>query len=258
MQTYAQDPIEKRGFDGNYWVWEFPDYTKNYILSADVARGDGSDYSAFHVVEVESCRQVAEYKGQVGTKDFGNLLVAAATEWNNALLVVENANVGWAAIQQVIDRNYPNLYYTYKQDALDSDKFLTKGYDLASKTDMVAGFTMSHKTRPLVISKLELFIRENSCIIRSKRLLDELYVFIWRAGRAEAAQGYNDDLVMCFGQGLWVRDTALKLRQAGIEINRVAVNNIKSTVAVYTRAQTNNPWNMTDNKGNNEDMGWLL
>jgi len=149
-------------------------------------------------------------------------------------------------------------YYTYKQDALDSDKFLTKGYDLASKTDMVAGFTMSHKTRPLVISKLELFIRENSCIIRSKRLLDELYVFIWRAGRAEAAQGYNDDLVMCFGQGLWVRDTALKLRQAGIEINRVAVNNIKSTVAVYTRAQTNNPWNMTDNKGNNEDMGWLL
>lgn len=257
-QTYAQEPLEKRGFDGNYWVWEFPDYQKNYILSADVARGDGSDYSAFHVIDVETCRQVAEYRGQVGTKDFGNLLVAAATEWNNALLVIENANVGWAAIQQVIDRNYPNLYYTYKQDALDSDKFLTKGYDLASKTDMVAGFTMSHKTRPLVISKLELFIREKSCIIRSKRLLDELFVFIWKAGRAEAAQGYNDDLVMSFGQGLWVRDTALKLRQAGIEINRVAMQHIKSTVSIYTPASQNNAWKMTDSKGNSEDMGWLL
>jgi len=215
-QTYVQEPIEKRGFDGNYWVWEFPDYTKNYIVSADVARGDGSDYSGFHVIDVESCRQVAEYKGHIGTKDFGNLLVAVATEWNNALLVIENANIGWASIQQVIDRNYQNIYYTYKQDALDSDKFLTKGYDLAAKTDMVAGFTMSHKTRPLVVSKMELFIREKSCIIRSKRLLDELFVFIWKAGRPEAAQGYNDDLVMCFGQGLWVRDTALKLRQAGI------------------------------------------
>jgi len=258
MQTYVQEPIEKRGFDGNYWVWEFPDYTKNYVLTADVARGDGSDYSAFHVIDVESCRQVAEYKGQVGTKEFGNLLVAAATEWNNALLVIENANIGWAAIQQVIDRNYQNLYYTYKQDALDSDKFLTKGYDLASKTDMVAGFTMSHKTRPLVISKMELYIREKSCIIRSKRLLDELFVFIWKAGRAEAAQGYNDDLVMCFGQGLWVRDTALKLRQAGIEINRAALQHLKSTVSVYKPSTQTNQWKMTDYKGNSEDMGWLL
>ena len=258
LQTYTQEPIEKRGFDGNYWVWEFPDYQKNYILTADVARGDGSDYSAFHVIDVESCRQVAEYKGQVGTKDFGNLLVAAATEWNNALLVVENANIGWAAIQQVIDRNYQNLYYTYKQDALDSDKFLTKGFDLAAKTDMVAGFTMSHKTRPLVISKMELFIREKSCIIRSKRLLDELFVFIWRAGRPEAASGYNDDLVMCFGQGLWVRDTALKLRQAGIEINRAAVAGMKSTVSVYKPRQDSDPWKMSDFRGNSEDIGWLI
>lgn len=257
-QTYVQEPIEKRGFDGNYWVWEFPDYTKNYIVSADVARGDGSDYSGFHIIDVESCRQVGEYKGQIGTKDFGNLLVAVATEWNNALLVIENANIGWATIQQVIDRNYQNLYYTYKQDALDSDKFLTKGYDLATKTDMVAGFTMSHKTRPLVVSKMELFIREKSCIIRSKRLLDELFVFIWKAGRPEAAQGYNDDLVMCFGQGLWVRDTALKLRQAGIEINRAAVAGMKSTVSVYKPRQDSNPWKMVDSKGNNEDIGWLI
>lgn len=258
LQTYAQDPIEKRGFDGNYWIWEFPDYTKSYIVTADVARGDGSDYSAFHVIDVESSRQVAEYKGQVGTKDFGNLLVAVATEWNNALLVVENANIGWAAIQQILDRDYQNLYYTYKQDALDSDKFLLRGYDLASKSDMVAGFTMSHKTRPLVISKLELYMREKSCVIRSKRLLDELFVFIWKSGRAEAAQGYNDDLVLSFGQGLWVRDTALKLRQAGIEINKMAMQHLKSTAALYTPSSQNDVYKMVDSKGNVEDIGWLL
>lgn len=258
MQTYAQEPVQKRGFDNNLWIWEIADYSKNYIVTADVARGDGSDYSGFHIIETESARQVAEYKGQVSTKDFGNMLVAISTEYNDALLVVENANIGWATIQQILDRGYKNLYYTYKNDALDSDKFLLKGYDLTSKADMVAGFTMSHKTRPLVISKMELYLREKSCIIRSKRLLDELYVFIWKNARAEAASGYNDDLVMSFCQGLWVRDTALKLRQAGIEINRAALANVRSTVSVYRPTLDRNPWKMDTTNGNSEDLGWLI
>ena len=257
-QTYAQEPLEKRAFDGNLWIWEIADYTKNYIVCADVARGDGSDYSAFHIIDVESCRQVAEYRGHIGTKDYGNMLVAIATEYNDALLVVENANIGWATLQQVIDRGYKNLYYTYKDDVLDSDKFLVKGYDLINKSNMVAGFTMSHKTRPLIISKMELYIREKSCIIRSTRLLEELYVFIWKAGKAEAAQGYNDDLIMSFCQGLWVRDTALKLRQAGIELNRAAVNGMKSSVSVYKPTTTNNVWKMDTTNGQNEDIQWLL
>ena len=258
MQTYAQDPIEKRGFDNNLWVWEIPDYTKNYIIAADVARGDGSDYSAFHVIDVESCRQVAEYKGQLTTKDYGNMLVAVATEYNDALLVVENANVGWATLQQIIDRGYKNLYYSYKSDVLDTDRFLTNGYDLANKSDMVAGFTMSQKTRPVAISKMELYIREKSCIIRSRRLLEELYVFIWKNARAEAAHGYNDDLIMSFCQGLWVRDTALKLRQAGIEINRAAVAGMKSTISVYKPTVSKNPWKTDTSHGTSEDLTWLI
>ena len=30
------------------------------------------------------------------------------------LLIVENNNIGWATIQQIIDRDYPNLFYTSK------------------------------------------------------------------------------------------------------------------------------------------------
>ena len=52
-----------------------PNYTKDYVLSADVSRGDGSDYSAFHIMDIETMEQVAEYKGRMSTKDFGNLCV---------------------------------------------------------------------------------------------------------------------------------------------------------------------------------------
>ena len=257
-ETFSKDPIEKRGFDGNLWIWESPDYTRSYLIAADVARGDASDYSAFHVIDVESATQVAEYKGQLSTKDFGNLLVAVGTEYNDALLVVENANVGWATLQQIIERGYKNLYYTPKDSGLDSDRYLSRGYDLTDKSDMVAGFTNSHKVRPLTISKMELYIREKSCIIRSKRLLEELFVFIWKNARPEAASGYNDDLTMCFSQGLWVRDTALKLRQAGIDINRMAIANMRSTVSIYKPNSDNKAWKMDTQHGNTEDIGWLL
>mgnify|MGYP000064812407 CR=1 FL=1 len=114
-QTYQKDPLEKRGVDGNLWIWEGVDYTKSYMVVADVARGDSSDYSAFHVFDVETVEQVAEYKGKIDTKQYGAFLTSVASEWNNAMLVIENANIGWAVIQEVIDRSYQNLYYSYRE-----------------------------------------------------------------------------------------------------------------------------------------------
>ena len=64
------------------------------------------------------------------------MLVNVATEWNDALLVIENANIGWAVIQ-AIDRNYKNLYYSYKEFGyVDEDIHLQK-YDLKDKSQMV-------------------------------------------------------------------------------------------------------------------------
>jgi hypothetical protein len=111
-QTYLKDPVEKRGNNQDLWIWDYPNYAKNYILTADCARGDGGDFSAFHVIDIETMEQVAEYKGQLTTKDYGNLLVSVATEYNNALLVVENNNVGWGTLQQIIDRDYQNTFYS--------------------------------------------------------------------------------------------------------------------------------------------------
>lgn len=257
-ETTTMDPMEKRGADEGYWVWEQPSYSKDYIVTADVARGDGSDYSAFHIIDVETLTQVGEFKGQLTTKDFGNMLVSVATEWNDALLVIENNNIGWATIQQVMDRGYKNLYYSYKSDVLDSDVFLDKGYDVVSKSNMVAGFTMSHKSRPLAISKFDLLTREKSLIFRSKRFVDELSTFIWKDGKAQAANGYNDDLVMCMCQGIWVRDTALRLRQAGIDITKAALNATRNNATIYTGAMNRNETWKHDVGGKSEDLTWLL
>ncbi len=257
--THVRDPIERRGIDSNIWIWEPANYTKDYIVCADVSRGDGTDYSAFHIMEVESMEQVAEYKGKVSTRDFGNMLVNISIEYNNALLVVENNNIGWAAIQQCIDREYDNLFYTSKDlKYVDTQHQITNKYRTVEK-NMVPGFTMSMKTRPLVVAKLEEYFREKSVIVNSQRLIDELFVFIYNGQRAEAMLGYNDDLVLSFAIGLWVRDTALRLRIEGIELQKKAVSGITSNQGVYMPTPVeNDSWDWDIGKDKKEDLTWLI
>ena len=220
----VKDPLEKRGINGDYWIWDYPNYSKSYAICADVSRGDGSDYSTFHVFDIETLEQVAEYKGKVPTDTFGKMLVAAGQEWNEALLVIENANIGWSTVQTVIDSGYSNLYYSYRMDPfLDSKIHLAKMHDLKEKEDMTPGFSTNSRTRPIMISKIEIHMREKAIIIRSKRTINELYVFKWKNGKAQAETGYNDDLVMALGIFLFVKDTALRLRQMGVDVQRKAL-----------------------------------
>lgn len=260
-ETYVQEPVEKGGFDGNLWRWEYPDYNKSYMVIADVSRGDGSDFSAAQVVEIEAAIQVAEYRGKLDTKDFGNFLVSLSTEYNSALLVIENATVGWATIQQVIHRGYPNLFYMSKDvKYVDVEHQLTNRYN-AEERGMVAGFSTTTKTRPLIISKLDEYIRDKSITIRSIRLVDELFTFIWKNGKAEAMRGYNDDLVMAMAIGLWVRDTALRLRQQGIDLTKQALEGI--SVNTYDGAyggsidSDENPWKMKIGDDYEDLTKWL-
>lgn len=258
-ETECIDPVERRGVDGNLWIWEYPDYTRSYMVSADVARGDGSDYSAFHVWDIEACAQVAEYKGQLRPKDFGAVLVSIATEYNNALLVPENANIGWSTIEEILSRGYGNLYYG-DGDTMDTAESYARKYETNKLTP---GFTTSLKTRPLIIARLYDYIHQKQVILRSKRLLSECRTFIWKNNKAQASAGLNDDLVLAAGIGLFVRDHALKLRQQGLELNRAQLNSFgnlnRRDPGMYSSNEpVNNPYKMQDNFGNSQDITWLL
>ena len=260
-QEMCCEPLEKRGYDGNFWVWKSPDYTRSYMVVADVSRGDASDFSACHVIDIENVEQVAEYKGKLDPKDFGNMLVAIATEYNDALLVIENSNIGWAAIQPAVDRGYDNLFYSSADLAvIDIQQQISSGYDLATKSKMTPGFSQTTKNRPLIISKLIEYMRDRTPIIRSRRTISELQNFIWHGSRPEAQYGYNDDLVLSLSIALWVRDTALRLRQQGLDLQRKTMGLIGKSAPVYSRLSNNttqNQWTMKAGK-DNEDISWLL
>ena len=258
-QTYQKDALERRGSDGNLWIWEGVDYNKSYMVVADVARGDSTDYSAFHIFDIETCTQVGEYKGKISPKDFGNVLVGIASEYNDALLVCENANIGWATIEQIMEREYKNIYYSSTSNQETVESYMNK-YE---RDKLVPGFTMSMKTRPLVVAKMIEYIRDKSVIIQSKRLLGEMRVFVWKNGKAQAQIRYNDDLLISCATALYVRDTALRMRQQGMDLARAQLSSFgnlnakNKAVMKSVGSQQENPY-LIDTPGGQEDISWLL
>ena len=255
------EPVEKSGFDRNLWVWDYPNYSKQYIISADVARGDGTDYSAAQVFDLEKMEQVAEYKGQLGTTEFGNFLIELATKYNDALLVVENNNIGWATLQTIIDRGYENLFYQEKNHMIVDEEIQHTNRYRSIDRNKIPGFTTTVKTKPLIIAKMEEYTREKMVKLKSTRLIDELFVFIYKTSRMEALEGYNDDLVMAYSILLWIRDTAIRIQSERNEFQSSLVSsigNLNERIPIMTpNRPRENPWEMEIGK-EKEDLTWLL
>jgi len=262
-------PVLEEGIDRNLWVWEQPNYTKDYIVVADVSRGDGTDYSACQVFEVGDMEQCAEYKGKLSTTDYGHFLIDLATRYNDALLVVENNNIGWATLQTIIDRGYKNLFYQSKDlKYVDVENQLNTNKYRAQDRSMVAGFSTTMKTKPLIIAKMEEYAREKLVKLYSNRLLDELFVYIYINSKTEAMAGYNDDLVMSFAIALWVRDTALRIQKDKSQTQWMMMDSILKNngnksqhAAGFEKGNPDhpkeNPYEMQVGK-DREDLTWLI
>ena len=172
------------------------------------------------------------------------------------MLVVENASIGWATLDAIIERGYRNLYHSPKSDQLTAESYLRV---FEGSSDMTPGFTMSLRTRPLVVNKFREYVGDRSVTIRSKRLLEEMKVFVWKNGRPEAQTGYNDDLVMAFGIGMFLRDTSLKFQQMSHDMTRAALGSMSKSnyIGGYNGQNAQNPYTIKT-EGGFEDIKWLL
>jgi hypothetical protein len=219
VKDNAVPPKYRTGFDRNYWIWKEYDPTADYLVSADVARGDGKDYSVFHIIRIDTCEVAAEYKGKLTPDAFSEVLITAGKEYGNAMLVVENNTVGYAVLEKLINRSYPNIYYSKK----GSHEYV-EGYIGEHMTNAIPGFSTTQKTRPLVIAKMEEFVRNKLIKIYSKRMIAEMEQFIWKGGRPQASKSSNDDLIMACAIACWVKDTVFAESVKAMEYSNAFIN----------------------------------
>ncbi len=257
----VSEPLHKTGFDRNYWIWHPPEFGKEYLAVADVARGDGTDFSVCQIIDLETLEQVAEYQGKITPDMFAPLLYNIGNEYNGALMVIENNSLGIGVLSRLEDLEYSNIYYSKKT----THEYLDQA--TAEAVGGIAGFTMSMKTRPLVIAKFEEFVRNKLLIINSMRLANEIKTFVWHNGRPQGMRGYNDDLVISTSIACWVRDTALTVNKREVEYKKALIGGIFTTSKKLNskiegmqgyRAPAKPKTTFEGTDGKNYDLSWII
>lgn len=210
-QMRIKNPIEKWGPENKIWVWKYFQPGHNYVISADVSRGDGADFSAFHVIDTNESEVVAEFKGKVPPDQLAVLLSEAGNRYGKAMLCPESNTYGYAVLMKLQELGYKNIYFEKEKDKFD----MLYGQGSIGK----AGFSTQGASRANILTKLEEVIRNDKILIYSSRLVSEFKTFVWSGQKAKARNGKNDDLVMSLAIGLWLFEASSKSNQTSYDIN---------------------------------------
>jgi hypothetical protein len=205
---YDFDFMTKKGEFTNkktsFYIFKKPKTDGKYILAADVARGDGTDYSTIQILDAETLEQVAEYQYKLAPDLFAYIIYAIAMEYNEAFVTVEANSFGLGTCfdlknkmgykRMFISKNVKDIHVRPKDFKVD------EGVE-------IPGIQTTKKTRPLFIKALIEYMREGELVINSPRVISEMWTFINKNGKPEHEPGYNDDLIFALAIALYVRDT---------------------------------------------------
>lgn len=194
LKTLAYvDPVYKNG--EGFKVYAKPEEKHVYVLTVDVSRGTGQDYSAFCIIDITTApyKLVATFKNNtMSPMVFPNAIHVAAKQYNNAHVLVEINDMGG----QVADILHGELEY---ENLLSSTMRGRKGQVLdggfGSGTSQF-GVRTTEVVKRSGCSILKSLVESDRLVIQDFDVIKELFAFVAKKNSFEAEVGYNDDLVM--------------------------------------------------------------
>ena len=175
----------------------------DYIMTVDVARGVGNDYSAFVVVDITQFphKVVAKYRdNEIKPMLFPSIIYEVAKNYNNAYILCEVNDVGdqVASILQY-DLEYNNLLMCSMRGR--AGQVVGQGFS-GKKTQL--GVKMSKTVKKIGCLNLKTMIEEDKLTFNDYDIMSELTTFIQKHNSFEAEEGCNDDLAMCLVIYAWI------------------------------------------------------
>ena len=201
LRTLIYDnPIQRSaGLD----VYKPPEEDHDYVMTVDVARGVGEDYSAFVVVDITEFPHqiVSKYRNNdIKPMLFPNIIYEIAKNYNSAYILCEVNDIGdqVASILQY-DLEYQNLLMCSMRGR--AGQIVGQGFS-GKKTQL--GVKMSKTVKKVGSLNLKTLIEEDKLIFNDYEIISELTTFISKHNSFEAEEGCNDDLAMCLVIYAWL------------------------------------------------------
>jgi len=168
--------------NGSLKVYEETVESHEYIMTVDVAKGRGQDYSTFSVIDISTrpFRQVAVYRNNIISPIlFPDIIYKFAKPYNNAYVIIESNDVG----QVVCNGLYHDL--EYENIHLES----------AIKRNAI-GVEMNRKVKRLGCSGVKDLLEERKLDIVDEDTIMEISTFVAKGQSYEASDGNHDDIMM--------------------------------------------------------------
>ena len=185
-----------------------PERDHQYVISVDVSRGKGLDFSAFQVVDVTKMpyQQVCVFKNNMVTPlDYAGIIHRTSKAYNNATILVEINDVG----QQVADSlffDYECETLIYTENAGARGKRISTGFTKRGKFGIDRGIRTTKTVKAIGCSMLKLLVEQRQLIINDHDTIHELSRFSKKGTSYEAETGSHDDLVMGLVLFAWMSD----------------------------------------------------
>ncbi len=199
VMPYNDPMVEKKGLA--VFKERIPEH--NYIITVDVSRGVGGDYSAFTVIDTTELpyKMVARYKNnEIKPIVLPNIVVDVAKNYNAAYILCEVNDIG-GQVADIIqyDLEYENLLMASMRGRAGQQ--LGQGFS-GKKTQL--GVKMSTAVKQVGCSNLKALIEEDKLMIEDYDTIAELTTFIQKGQSFQAEEGCNDDLAMCLVIFAWM------------------------------------------------------
>ena len=201
LRTLSFDePISKhKGLD----IYEKPKEKSEYLLTVDVSRGIGGDYSAFIVFDITTVPYsiVAKFRNnEIKPMLFPNTINDVARAYNNAWVLCEVNDVG-DSVASILnyDLEYPNVLMSAMRGR--AGQIIGQGFS-GTKTQL--GVKMSITVKKQGCANLKQIIEDDKLLFRDYEIIAELTTFIQKKQSFEADEGFHDDLVMCLVIFAWL------------------------------------------------------
>ncbi len=197
--VYQQPEKTSAGLD----VYVDPQKDHDYVISVDVARGVGKDYSAFVVVDITEFPHsvVAKYRSNdIKPMLFPSVINDVGKSYNDAFVLCEVNDVGdqVAAILNY-DLEYKNLLMCSMRGR--AGQVVGQGFS-GKKTQL--GLKMSKTVKKVGSLNLKTLIESDKLLSCDYEIMSELTTFIQKGNSFEAEEGCNDDLAMCLVIYAWL------------------------------------------------------
>jgi hypothetical protein len=195
-----ENPIKRNaGLD----IYEDPQENHEYLLTIDVARGIGNDYSAFIVFDITQFpyKVVAKYRNnEIKPMLFPNIINDVGKGYNNAWILVEVNDIGdQVASIMHYDLEYDNILMA----AMRGRAGQVVGTGFSGKKSQL-GVRMTAAVKKLGCSNLKTMMEDDKLLTTDYEIISELTTFAQKGNSFEAEEGCNDDLAMCLVIFSWL------------------------------------------------------